>query len=70
MRLNCSYIITYKGNNRTEKLYTVFHFTRYGRLSRESMILLKNFSNKSCLAWRGTYDGNMDLTLSNLAKSD
>jgi len=22
------------------------------------MILLKNFSNESCMAWRGTHDGN------------
>jgi len=32
------------------------------------MILLKNFSNKSCMAWRGTHDGNVDLTLSDLVK--
>jgi len=35
---------------------------------RESMILLKNFSNESCMAWRRTHDGNVDLTLSDLVK--
>jgi len=25
------------------------------------MILLKNFLNESCMAWRGTHDGNVDL---------
>jgi len=25
------------------------------------MILLKNFLNESCTAWRGTHDGNADL---------
>jgi len=34
-------------------IYRVFHFTWYDRLSRESVILLKNFSNESCMAWRG-----------------
>jgi len=28
----------------------------------ELMILLKNFSNASCMAWRGTLDGNVDLS--------
>jgi len=34
----------------SQLIYKVFHFKRYGRLSRESMILLKNFSNESCMA--------------------
>jgi len=25
------------------------------------MILLKNFSNESCMAWREIHDGNVDL---------
>jgi len=33
------------------------------------MILLKNFSNENCMAWRGTYDGNADFTLSDLVTS-
>jgi len=30
--------------------------------------LLKNFSNENCTAWRGTHDGNVNLTLSDLVK--
>jgi len=50
------------------RLYKVFHFKWYGQLSRESIILLKNFPNKSCTAWRSTHDGNVDLTLSDPVK--
>jgi len=32
------------------------------------MILLKNFSNESCMAWRETHDENVDLTLSDSVK--
>jgi len=43
-------------------VYKVFHFKWYGWLSPKSMILLKNFSNKSCMAWRRiSIDGNVDL---------
>jgi len=46
----------------------VFHFKLYGQLSNESMILLKNFPNESCIAGRRTHDGNVDLTLSDPVK--
>jgi len=49
-------------------MYRVFYFKLYGRLSHESMILLKNFSNESCMVWRRTQDENVDLTLSDLVK--
>jgi len=59
------YILGILGSSVQEyRLYRVFHFKWYGRLSRESMILFKNFSNESCMVWKGTHDGNMDLTLS------
>jgi len=43
IRENCSYII----------IYTGCFILSDGRLSRKSIISLKNFLNESCMAWKG-----------------